>query len=307
MIKINLNMFSCIILLFQLHTAKAMLPELEEKVSINSHTRKNIILLYEDEGASPRCLENLKYSLKAVVNDSYEIKCVTAESVKQGIDQNSTALFIMPGGRATPYRQKLYEKDEGIGNKMIKKFVEEGGNYLGLGAGAYYASGQVLFNQESLEETDRISVSGEKLLSFFPGTARGPMFQPFIYNSQEGCKAIKLVFESDIGENIAQEKLNAGYVYYNGGGFFEPVAFPGTRKIACYDTPAKHSAIIENLVGEGKVILSMVHPEYTLTVLNKICPNDLFVQKNLGPFLVDEHSLYVLKSLLKRLSINIKY
>jgi biotin---protein ligase len=275
--------------------------------SISLLAGKNFIFVYEDEGASPQSVQNTKHSLRAVLDESYEVKGIKAEDVRQGIDLNTVALLVMPGGRATPYRQKLYEEDGGSGNKAIKKFIEEGGNYLGLGAGGYYAGNRVLFDQENLDERQRIDVSEEKLLSFFPGTVIGPAFIPFMYQSHEGAKAIKLRFENGICEDTLSKDLNKGFIYYNGGGFFDPsVVSSCVQVIARYETEDhQYPAIVECTTGKGKAILSGVHPEYTLEVLDQTSPDDQFIQ-NLKPLLSDEYSYSVFKYLLGRLQIKVK-
>ena len=44
---------------------------------------------------------------------------------------NSCVGIVFPGGRDSPYHDKL----KGPGNKLIRRFVESGGWYLGLCAG----------------------------------------------------------------------------------------------------------------------------------------------------------------------------
>lgn len=50
-------------------------------------------------------------------------------------------------------------------------YVQSGGSYLGLCAGAYYASSQVEF-----EPGSTLEVVGDRELDFFPGTARGAAY-----------------------------------------------------------------------------------------------------------------------------------
>lgn len=254
------------------------------------------ILLYEDEGASSEAIYSMRYALSSILPE-YDVKGITAEEVKGGIDKD-TLLFIMPGGRATPYRQKLYEIDEAAGNKAIKKFVEEGGYYLGLGAGAYYAGSEVLFDQDNIDISKRISVTGEKLLSFFPGPVIGPVFSPFYYNSHEGAKAPIITFEQ-------HDSLNDTNLYCNGGGCF--ILLNGdslqVQVIARYkEVFEQHPAIVECSVGAGKAVLCGVHPEYTLETLEHLSPENPFIQ-NLSHLLTDTSSYEVLKFLLKKFAL----
>jgi glutamine amidotransferase-like uncharacterized protein len=51
------------------------------------------------------------------------------------------------------------------------EFVSQGGGYLGLCAGAYYACARVEF-----EPGTRLEVVGDRELAFFPGIAQGAAF-----------------------------------------------------------------------------------------------------------------------------------
>src|SRR5439155_581244 len=77
------------------------------------------------------------------------------------------SLFIMPGGRDQPYHAGL----QGEANQQIRAFVEEGGAYVGICAGAYYGSARVEFDRGF-----PLEVCEERELCFFSGTAVGPAY-----------------------------------------------------------------------------------------------------------------------------------
>ncbi len=276
-------------------------------VSITSASEnKNLIVVYEDEGASLQAINNIKYSLKELVFDTYEIKGIKAIDIKEGIDPR-TVLFVMPGGRATPYRQKLYEENDSAGNKEIKRFVNEGGCYLGLGAGAYYAGSKVLFSQNHPESNQRIAVEKEKLLCFFSGPVIGPVFEPFVYNSHKGAKAANIIFNSEVNE-----KLNVVPIYYNGGGYFDISNNSDVKVVGYYDNTPHDPAIIKCQVGRGSVMLSGVHPEYTHELINTIILSDELENEerqylmNINSSITQENCNDVLKFILSDLLISIK-
>lgn len=158
--------------------------------------------------------------------------------------ENSTDLIIIPGGRDVPYHESL----RGEPNKRIRAFVENGGSYLGICAGGYYASKQVIF-----EEGGELEVIADRELAFFSGRAIGPAYGKnlFRYDSQEGARIAKVKWE---GEEIP--------VYFNGGCYFEGVA---SEVIATYaDIEGNPAAIISCKVGKGLAVLSGVHPECTV-------------------------------------------
>ena len=145
----------------------------------------------------------------------------------------------MPGGADLGYVKKL----NGAGNEQIKEYVESGGRYLGICAGAYYASKYLRFK-------DKFEVKGSRELEFFPGTSFGPTYKGFSPTVRSGAQAIKVIHE-----------LGEFPVYYNGGGSFANAHKFNTIKIlAKYDT--QDAAIVLSDVGLGKALLSGVHFEY---------------------------------------------
>jgi len=151
--------------------------------------------------------------------------------------------FIMPGGRDRPYDAAL----RGTGCRLIRRFVENGGTYIGICAGGYFGAKRVAFDVGF-----PLEVSEERELAFFPGTAIGPAYGKgtFDYESQRGARAALLELE-----------IGSFYAYYNGGCAFEG-DFSGVRILARYaDLPGKPPAILECPIGKGKAILSGVHLE----------------------------------------------
>jgi len=62
---------------------------------------------------------------------------------------------------------------------------ENGGFYLGLCAGAYFASGRVVFEQGN----PHLEVVGERFLKFYSGTACGAVYPGFCYETERGAVA----------------------------------------------------------------------------------------------------------------------
>ncbi len=166
-------------------------------------------------------------------------------------------LLIMPGGRDKPYHAAL----QGKGNAKIRSFVERGGTYMGICAGAYYGCQVVDFDRgQSLE------VYEERELAFFPGSAVGPAYGKgtFDYGSQKGARAAKL-----------QTALGVFDVYFNGGCYFSG-DFSKVRILARYlDLEGHPPAILECPIGKGKAILSGVHLE---TSSDSLDPKDPIVE-----------------------------
>lgn len=204
------------------------------------------IAIYDGEGAS---LNEGFRSLEAeMLNET--------SFFKSGWEKRCTH-FVMPGGRDRPYHAIL----AGSGNQMIRSFVEEGGIYVGICAGAYYGCGQIEFDLGTPLEVNEL-----RELSFFPGKAVGPAYGKglFRYESEAGVRAAKL----NCSENFI-------YAYYNGGCFFEG-DFKSCRILARYaDLPGSPPAVIECPIGKGKAILSGVHLEISSTMLKTDDPHHI--------------------------------
>ncbi|NGX49475.1 MAG: hypothetical protein K940chlam5_01073 [Candidatus Anoxychlamydiales bacterium] len=202
---------------------------------------KKKIRIYSDRGVS-------LFSLKCLINEltllKLDIDIISAKQVIEDDWQDKTSLFIMPGGRDLMYLRKLKDK----GCKKIREFVEEGGSYLGICAGAYFGAEAVEF-----EKGRELEVLGKRDLNFVKAKAIGPAYREpkFSYKNHEGSKAALLEYKSKDFKCLSS-------VYFKGGCYFE-----GDSKL---DVIGKYSdlnkaAIVKSKVKKGKAILSGVHIE----------------------------------------------
>ena len=211
------------------------------------------IYVYHDKGVGKECLKQTLNTLRNISTN--RIQTVNADDVCQGTWMYNAVLFILPGGADVPYVQKL----RGQGDDMIKKYVQNGGSFLGICAGSYYASSRVIFDPKG-----PLEVIGKRDLSFFKGHAVGPIFGPYDYKTMQGCRSAKITtIFPDIPETA---------VFYNGGGFFRDAKkFNHTKVIATYDNQLP--AIIATNHGKGRIVLSAVHFEYDPFTLDEINPH----------------------------------
>ena len=209
---------------------------------------KGQILVYKGAGANPRCLRALGTQLRGLA-----VQLIDHTYLDESWE-NETALLIFPGGRDVLYHNTL----KGSLNARIRAFVDRGGYYLGICAGAYYGSQIVEFEPgQSLEVIDR------RELAFFPGKALGPAYGlgQFQYDTEAGARIASLTL--DAGQPSA--------AYFNGGcAFLEADQHPSVHILARYqDIPDQPAAVIECQVGKGLAILSGVHPEYSIPICQK--------------------------------------
>lgn len=165
-----------------------------------------------------------------------------AAAIIAGILDPMVKLFIMPGGADLYYCEKL----NGAGNRMIRSYVENGGNYLGICAGAYYACDNI----EWAKGTDK-EISGPRELKFYGGTATGPVNE-----------LIQGLNNSWLASTTISTDILSTSVYYEAGPLFAEPKAATEKVIARYGSlPGQPPAIVENQIGKGRVILSSPHIE----------------------------------------------
>jgi glutamine amidotransferase-like uncharacterized protein len=177
--------------------------------------------------------------------------CDADDILKGCLSPEKVAMFVMPGGADLFFCEKL----NGKGNDAIRSYVEQGGTYFGICAGAYYACSRI----EWAEDDTINSICGERELNFFKGTARGPLYQ--------------LLENGDITkswDNIARLDTARGprVAFYNAGPVFIADKDSYHDTLASYasieGTPA---ALVDIEVGQGRAVLSSCHIEYTPVTL----------------------------------------
>lgn len=208
------------------------------------------IVIYNDKGANDFCIASLLSALKIEkIDQKYHVALANKDLFQSSDWKKETHLLIFPGGRDIPYHSAL----KGAGNDNIRGFVEEGGSFLGICAGAYYGSAAIEF-----EKNGPLEVIAERELKFFPGVAHGPAYglRKFDYRSERGAQIANLMLPFTSFQVAA---------YYNGG-----CAFLGAEKyntvsiLARYaDIEEQPAAIVKCHVGKGRAVLSGVHPEYS--------------------------------------------
>ena len=232
-----------------------------------STRRKNIAAcVYADEGTEDvdQVIESLSCVLYSKTDSTFSnviVRKIDAAEVVTLSWTEGTVLFVMPGGRDLPYLRKL----KGQANKIIREYVENGGKYLGLCAGGYYGARKVEFMKGTSME-----VCGERELCFFPGIAKGIVFDGFDYSSR-GSRVVSLRLHESIGELAQHDTVS---VYYNGGCEFvcdQQVERRNDYRVlasyADFQDGFVHVAIVRCAVGKGVAILSGVHPEKTASML----------------------------------------
>lgn len=251
------------------------------------------IYIYNDSGTGPQSVRPCVDFFNQVV-PSFKVESIQAKQVIDGAWHEDGALFVMPGGAAKQVGEKL----NGPGNDQIRAFVEKGGSYLGICAGAYYASKTTLFDIDGPYE-----VHNEKELQLFKGQAIGPVLKNFSYTDSRGAGIFSMAFaHSDF------QKFERLPLVLNGGCYFQGV--PKECVVATYqesvdasnlNLPKDAPALICLSYGLGQALLSGVHFEYNPDKFleNYLSPQDIKTLK-----IYNAHRLEFGAELLKKLGVS---
>lgn len=182
---------------------------------------------------------------------NYQIKTISAKELQSENWTDDAVLFIMLGGADIYYKRKLH----GQGNRIIRHYIDNGGKYLGICAGAYYGSSAIEFGVGT-----KLEIIGPRELKLFNGKAIGPLFNKYSYQDNSGATPT-LIHVDNIGTFP---------VFFNGGCYFSD----GDYKLVASYVEVNLPAIIS--VENDRVILSGVHFEYDPTTLDY---NDIYLSK----------------------------
>lgn len=174
----------------------------------------------------------------------------------------------MPGGADLPYCKKL----NGTGNDNIRAYVEEGGMYLGICAGAYYGCRALEFHKGRADE-----ISGKRELAFTDAVSYGslPDLAPY-YDLTLHSAAITKVDIPDLGLMD---------VFYHGGPSFRLGGDDTFVRARYHALTSQPPAIIEADFGEGRALLLGVHAEMSAKDLSDYPVKDAAEQTRLDTLL----------------------
>ncbi len=222
---------------------------------------RNKILIYCDYGTND--IGSLQRSLTehfAPLN--VEILTTDAKGiVNEGSLNENVLAFFMPGGRATPYLEKLKVQ----GNQKIRQYVEEGGVYFGICAGAYYASKKVFFETDVKE----LSIIQECGLNLIDAEAIGTLYKEL------NISPYTMDFNSIAPVKVCWKEDNASHIAnYHGGPYFKPIPNSSLQVLAEYELEDKKlPAAVMQKHKRGVAIASGLHIEDSGKDLRRILFN----------------------------------
>ncbi|KAF9411950.1 biotin holocarboxylase synthetase [Podila epigama] len=289
------------------------------------------ILVYSGDGVSRNSLAHTVSSLRSLVGQHYDVMKIDAKALVEEPWEDSTSLLVFPGGRDLPFVRDL----SGRANNRIRAYVHSGGRFFGICAGGYYGADRITF-----EHGTWLEVQGERDLKFFPGECRGAVYPGFVYDSEQGARAVGIELNPEFFDQTGMNALDQSQsqsqnpnklhldmsearVYFNGGGYFvDAEAMAGTQVLAWYKNETgqiQHrsssigspssglkAAMVACAVGRGLAVLSGVHPEYDASHLDPRNP-EYGPQPNVVTHLLErEHERRILlRSILFKLGLKV--
>ncbi|GAA6062825.1 hypothetical protein JCM10212_002463 [Sporobolomyces blumeae] len=215
------------------------------------------VLVYNGSGVSASSRDYTLQALRTFLSHRYDVQLVTPKTLRDEPWTDTCALLVFPGGRDLPYLFDL----SGKANRRIVDYVKNGGRYLGICAGAYYACAEIEF-----EKGTALEVTGQRELRFFDGLCRGTTFPGFEYETEAGARETPLALKREAWRDHWSQSPDEVDVWYNGGGSFildttQPP--PGVQVLAEYDEcePRQVAGVLCS-VGSGQALLWAVHPEH---------------------------------------------
>ncbi|RVD85215.1 uncharacterized protein DFL_003543 [Arthrobotrys flagrans] len=218
------------------------------------------VLVYSGPGTSAESVRQCIDTLRRLLTPHYAIAPIGAEAIVKEPWPSTCALLCLPGGADLGYCKTL----NGTGTRILKQYVRRGGKYLGICAGAYFASTDIEFEKGDLS----LEVTGTRELGFFPGLCRGAAFKGFKYNSEAGARFCRLDITSKLSDIGAPDSFKS---YYNGGGVFidaDRFMDQGIDVLARYrdrldiGEEGGNAAAVGCRIGAGYAVLVGAHPEF---------------------------------------------
>lgn len=203
------------------------------------------VALYNDEGAAGKGIP----SVTEILNHAggYEITKFKAEDIAKGALEHKDVV-IFTGGSGSKEGTTIGEE----GRDAVKKFVQDGGGYLGICAGAYLACSKFTWG-----------------LGLLDAQTVSPKWR-------RGVGDVELEI-TPAGQKMSTLNAEKRTVHYANGPIikpagradlspYEPLAFFRTE-LAEHDSPVgamvNTPAIVQGRFGKGRVIISSPHPEQT--------------------------------------------
>ena len=217
----------------------------------------------EDGGAWTESVLGVRRVLE---DNGYTWESIDAYDVNNNDLSAYYKLIVFPGGWAGGYNEYI----NGSGYQNIRNFISNGGSYLGMCAGSFFACDKVYWREGSVIDTPQNIYNYP--LNLWDGIGDG-VIRDFVYwgeNTYYPNHAGTRMTDIQVDTDLMPEADPLINVLYYGGPVFKPNAgkWGNTQVIARYQMDGysadEFAAMILFPYGNGKVFLSAVHPEVSV-------------------------------------------
>ena len=196
------------------------------------------VLIFDAPGICRDSIDGLRRDLHSYLSPNYWIGVVDQTELRSGKWAHTYACLALPHCSDAGAYQRLSQDAEAI--RQIRDFVQNGGSFLGIGGGAFFAS----------EKSNWIGhTKWTTTLALWPGISNGPCLP--------GVGAH--VHDFDLVDSDYDYRC---YLFWEDGGEF--IGGTSTSALARYNDN-KSVAGIRHVFGKGNVVLWHARLEYALT------------------------------------------
>ena len=213
------------------------------------------ILIYVDAGTSDGTSRVMRAIAQQLLPAAYEIRAIMADDIRHDAGLfDDAVLLVMPGGADLPFCEAL----NGAPNERIRRFVEGGGVYLGICAGAYYACREIAFHAG----TDG-AICGARELGFVDAVAVGSLPELTRGVMYDATPRSAAAVELRTTDGLTDVPVTL-YAHYHGGCRFDfgDAGRGAAQTLAVYaGLEGAPPAIVSSPVRMGRAVLTGIHLE----------------------------------------------
>lgn len=213
------------------------------------------VLVFAERGADPHMLCQTLRASFARASAAVDVVPVTAAQMREPgmMDPDNTIGFFLPGALSADYDTKL-----GADNiEALRNYVTQGGSFMGICAGAYYACSRIEWYAGDKDRAKRKNPG----IDFFEYEARGPIRELVADDDAHTENDRTLSHAAPVGVTWRDGKTEKRTeILYWGG----PRLDKGSKGevLAKFNGLSGHPpAIVMRSYGMGKAMISSAHPE----------------------------------------------
>lgn len=215
-----------------------------DELNFDTKELENVhIGLYADAGATD--IDKVEEMLKQL--DCFYLP-INRDSILES-NLNNYDIILFPGGDMWIYKSHLSM----TGVQKLKNYVQQGGGYIGICGGSYFAANKIVWRGWADEPRQYLTIAG---LGLFSGTADGPI-EDFAPSYQDNNCKVNIEQNHPITLDISQQ---IDYLYSFGPKFL--ITDSSDVTILGRSVVGNNTVVIAVKCQQGRVFLTALHPEF---------------------------------------------